>query len=564
MGAKSLVRVGVVLTLLLAVPTGGAQAAGSAASDRPASEYVVVYSPAAKAEVLAAVKRAGGVVTGTVDALGLARVSAPTTSFKSTIGRIAAVRGVVRNNSVGTTKPGMPHRFVTERPTAAMVEAAGASRAAPSRESNGKAEPLASLQWDMSMIGATPNGAWKEATGRGVQVGIMDTGVDASHPDIAPNFNARLSRNFTMDIPSIDGPCDTPTCIDPANVDQGGHGTHVAGTIAAARNGIGIAGVAPNAQIVNIRAGQDSGFFFLYETAAALVYSGDIHLDVVNMSFFTDPWLYNCDTPDDYISGAVTQAQLEEQALTRQVLLAATAYAADRGVSLFGAAGNEHVNMTLPTRIDSISPDYPLGTASTRVVTKDCLDLPTEAPNVIAVSAVGPSTTKADYSNYGLGDVDIAAPGGWFRDLIGTPGFQTPGNLVLSTYPLALAIEEGLANPDGTPADAFSTADCSVSPCAFYTRLQGTSMASPHAAGVAALIIEAHGKGNKSKGFSLAPSSVKSILLATASDHACPVGGTEIYTDEGRPAEFNAVCDGTTANNGLYGEGIVNATAAVR
>ena len=88
-------------------------------------------------------------------------------------------------------------------------------------------------------------------------------------------------------------------------------------------------------------------------------------------------------------------------------------------------------------------------------------------------------------------------------------------------------------------------------------------MASPHAAGVAALIVQAHGKGNKAHGYSLDPDTVKSILLGSATDHACPAGGTEIYTDEGRQAEFNAVCDGTTANNGLYGEGIVNAAAAV-
>ena len=55
---------------------------------------------------------------------------------------------------------------------------------------------------------------------------------------------------------------------------------------------------------MNVRAGQDSGFFFLFETVAALTYAGDAGLDVVNMSFFTDPWLYNCDSLDDYLVGA--------------------------------------------------------------------------------------------------------------------------------------------------------------------------------------------------------------------------------------------------------------------
>ena len=79
-----------------------------------------------------------------------------------------------------------------------------------------------------------------------------------------------------------------------ADVDEGGHGTHVAGTVGAALNGFGIAGVAPKVDLVNIRAGQDSGYFFLQPTVNALTYAGDHGIDVVNMSFYIDPWLYNC------------------------------------------------------------------------------------------------------------------------------------------------------------------------------------------------------------------------------------------------------------------------------
>jgi hypothetical protein len=121
-------------------------------------------------------------------------------------------------------------------------------------------------------------------------VGVIDTGIDGTHPDIAPNFNAELSRNFTTDLPDIDG----GSGKDAANVDDNGHGTHVASTIASPINGLGIAGVAPNVTLVNIRAGQDSGYFFLQPTLDALTYAGDIGVDVVNMSFYTDPWLYNC------------------------------------------------------------------------------------------------------------------------------------------------------------------------------------------------------------------------------------------------------------------------------
>ena len=97
----------------------------------------------------------------------------------------------------------------------------------------------------------------------------------------------------------------------------------MAGTVGAARNNIGITGVAPDVTIVNIRAGQDSGYFFFFETVAALLYAGDAGLDVVNMSFYTDPWLYNCASAADYVSGAVTPEQIAEQAMIRQGVLAA-------------------------------------------------------------------------------------------------------------------------------------------------------------------------------------------------------------------------------------------------
>jgi lantibiotic leader peptide-processing serine protease len=282
------------------------------------------------------------------------------------------------------------------------------------------------------------------------------------------------------------------------------------------------------------------------------------------MSFYTDPWLWNCASRDDYISGDVSDAEIAEQALTRQLVLAATEYAHDKGVTLVAAAGNSHFDLAADVRPDATSPDFPLGSERERVVTNNCLDLPSEAPDVIGVSAVGPSTTKADYSNYGLDEVELSAPGGWFRDFVGTPNFSVPANEILSPYPVHVAIEEGLADENGVPVDDFSVQYCNRrGTCGFYTYLQGTSMASPHAAGVAALIVDAHGRNGRG-GKSLDPDTVEAIMTRTATDHACPAGGVEIYTDEGRPEEFNAPCEGTTAENGLYGEGIVNAARAVR
>jgi lantibiotic leader peptide-processing serine protease len=572
--------VGAGMALVLpAVPASSSPAAQrDTTQEADADEFVVAFDAGNQDAALAAVAEAGGTVVDVNEEAGLALVQTDDDAFLTEVRADEAVTGAAANHAVGTTLPGMPHRFAEERP-AAEERATSSEAGAEHRPGGGRSargtDPLADRQWNMAMIGATPDGAWRRATGRGVTVGIIDTGVDASHPDIAPNFSYDLSRNFTMDIPAIDGPCEVATCIDPADVDDGGHGTHVAGIIAAARNGIGVTGVAPEATIVNLRAGQDSGYFFVYETVAALTEAGNLGIDVVNMSFYTDPWLYNCDSADDYISGDVTPEQLAEQAFIRTTVVAALDYAHAHGVTLVGSAGNEHTNLALTERVDATSPDYPPDTAADRTVTSDCLDVPAEGPNVLTVSAVGPSGTKSDYSNYGQvvgqvlsgtgGDVEISAPGGWFRDFVGTPAFGTPGNLVLSSYPLHVAIAEGLADENGVPVDDFSVVSCDRrgNNCGFYTYLQGTSMAGPHVAGVAALVVEEHGRGNRNRGFSLDPDVVGAIIMDTATDHACPAGGVEIYTDEGRAPEFNAVCDGTTDDNGLYGEGIVNATAAV-
>jgi lantibiotic leader peptide-processing serine protease len=561
-----LVALAVLVAAALALPAsaGPSGQAGTAASAQPSGqlqsangEYVVAYADGASAAAArAAIKAAGGTILKENARVGVATVKSSKADFIAAAGKQSALVGAARNRPIGRLPSGVgAPREDVERLTAA--ERAAAKRSASSRGHAPSQEPLADKQWDMRMIDATPSGSYRVNQGRrGVMVGIMDTGIDGSHPDIRPNFNRRLSRNFTTDIPLVDGPCEEEpdqSCNDPADVDEDGHGTHVAGLVAAALNGLGTAGVAPRVTLVNIRAGQDSGFFFLQATVDAMVYAGLVGIDVINMSFFTDPWLYNClDNPADS-----PEEQLE-QLTVRVATQRAINFARGHGVTPVAALGNEHTDLGNPT-LDETSPDFPPDSERTRTVDNSCITVPTETRGVISISALGPSGYKADYSNYGIEQTDFSAPGGWFRDFFGLPQNRQPENMNLSPMPRALA-EEALQDPANVP---FIVRDCKGSTCAFYQYLQGTSMASPHAAGVAALVVSAHGRHDgQHGGLTLSPRTVERILTRTAKQTPCPSPPNFAYPDDRDPS-FDGVCEGTLARNGIYGRGIVNALTAV-
>jgi lantibiotic leader peptide-processing serine protease len=547
------------LTLLVPLTAGAAKQA-------PAKRtYVVLYERGAPVRAAhAAIRRAGGRIVRENRKVGVATVRTTNARFVAAVARSRAVYGAARNRSIGyapANRARVRDPFAIERMTAQRRSAAGSGRVRAEGAPPTPAEPFADLQWDMRMINATPSQSYKRQRGNhGVRVGILDTGIDGSHPDIAPNFDSSLSRNFTTDIPLIDGPCEEDpdgSCSDPADVDEDGHGTHVAGTVAAPINGLGMAGVAPKVELVNIRAGQDSGFFFLQPSVDALTYAADIGVDVVNMSYFIDPWLYNCaDNPAD---------SPEEQQEQRTIIAAterALAYARSHGVTLVSAEGNGNTDLGKPV-VDVTSPDYPPGSERERAIDNSCKVEPTEAPGVLGITSVGPSTRKAYYSDYGLEQADLSAPGGDRRDFFGTSRYNTPANTVLAPYPKSLAIANGELNPDGTPNTPFVLADCSQGECAYYQYLQGTSMASPHAVGVAALVVASRGKRDRAHGgLALSPDVVERVLKRTAQDHACPDPPVFTYPDPDLTPDFTAICEGTTENNGFYGEGIVDAFAA--
>lgn len=554
-------------TLVLIIGIVPATSAAPRQGTETQSTYVVVYAQDVSIDAArAAVAAAGGTIVKENTSVGVATVRTSNPNFIAAVSQQPALFGASRNISIGFA-PQSARRQADRREIERLNQERQASKGqagqsqGAERHNKPAAEPLADLQWDMKLIHATSDGSYRKQRGsKRVLVGIIDTGVDGSHPDIAPNFDRALSRNFTQDIELIDGPCaEEPdqSCDDPADVDEAGHGTHVAGTIAAPINGLGIAGVAPNVTIVNLRAGQDSGYFFLQASVDALTYAGDNGVDVVNMSYYIDPWLYNCaNNPADS-----PEAQLEQRTIIEGTKRALR-YARRHGVTLVAAAGNEHTDTGNPTS-DATSPDFPPDTAYPRTVDNSCLDLPLEGGGVIGVSAIGPSTRKSYYSNYGREQIDVAAPGGDFRDFFGTDKYRTAGNLILAPYPQSLAVANGDLNPDGTPNNPFVVEDCEKGVCAYYQYLQGTSMASPHAAGVAALIVSQFGHRDEEHrgGLTLEPRETQEILQDTATNVACP--RPRLFTYPDLPVDYNATCDGGTEFNSFYGHGIVDALNAV-
>ncbi|MFI6923857.1 S8 family peptidase [Nonomuraea spiralis] len=523
-------------------PTGSPQPAPPSGK----AQNLVFYADGKQTQALDAVKRAGGTVVEENGKLGYVLTEGGGDGFAESVGADPAIVGVSPDRRIGSTSS------YTTRPTG---RATGRFPDAGSLGGKGAAqEPLAHLQWDMKMIGADRAHA-KAPGNKKVLVGVIDTGIDGKHPDIAPNFNRELSRNFVIDKPkdergeTLDGPCETPSCKDPVDEDDDGHGTHVASTIASPINGIGIAGVAPDVQLVSIRAGQDSGFFFLKPSLDALTYAGDIGVDVVNMSYYVDPWLFNC---------AANKADTRKEQLEQQAIIVgmqrALDYARGKGVTLISALGNGSTDLGRPS-VDKQSPGYPRGDEKTRKIDNSCVNVPAESKGVISVSAVGPSGRKAIYSDYGIEQTDLAAPGGDVLDGKGAEAVRS----ILAAAPEHVLKAGGRLDASGKPKGADVVRDCHEGSCSYYQYLDGTSMAAPHATGVAAILISRFGKPGPG-GLAMDPATVEDLLYRTATPTPCPTPRAYVYKMYGESETHQ--CEGGQDDNGFFGHGIVNAWKA--
>ncbi|WP_318210572.1 MULTISPECIES: S8 family peptidase [unclassified Streptomyces] len=417
--------------------------------------YLVITAPGGTSAVSGAVTSNGGSVFATYDAIGVIVAHSTSASFASAMRTVGGVQ------QVGATRT-------------SDVPADAYNPALPANPAQSTTTLTESNRWDMTQIKAEQ--AWAVTTGSAtVKVGILDTGVDDQHQDIAPNFNAADSASCAY------GKADTRAG---AWRDVGTHGTHVAGTVAAAKNGKGVIGVAPGVKISSVRIAEpSSSLFFAENTICGFMWAGDHGFKVTNNSYYTDPWQFNC--PDNVDQGAIIEGVRRAQE-----------YAEGKGSLQVAAAGNSNYDLANKTT-DSESPND--STPVTRTITNACIDIPTELPGVVTVAAQGNGGAKASYSNFGNGVIDIAAPGG-----------------------------------DGA-SGVYSTL-----PGGKYGNMNGTSMASPHVAGVAALIASTNP--------SFTPAQIRDQLGVQATDRACP---------------SDTRCKGTTTKNGFFGEGAVDALKAV-
>lgn len=344
-------------------------------------------------------------------------------------------------------------------------------------------EPLEDDQWGNEALDSLAANEIQPGS-EDVIVAVLDSGVESTHEDLVGAVDTSLGADCTNN-----GVLDTsPGAGEPTN---SFHGTHVAGTIGAQRNGVGIAGIAPGVTLASVKVVNPDGFIFPEVAICGFMHATKIDAHITNSSYYIDPWLYWC--PDDAEQGPVLEAVQRAIKWTHR-----------KGAINVASAGNADYDLANKTTESSSPNDGGIPPIEDRPV-DGCFDMPTELPGVVTVAATQENASptdgfKSSFSNYGDGVIDVTAP----------------GSAVLSTCWSGQGIGP-------------------------YCTASGTSMSSPHVAGVAALALSQYPDLTKRE--------LRRHLETTAEEIACPAGNTE--------------CTGSLNYNGYFGHGQVNALNAV-
>jgi len=431
-------------------------------------------------------------------------VASASGTISTSLPEIGGLRATSSNPSFASALLASPEVAAVDVETAWRMtprdDAGGAPVAGPtSHSATDGMDPLYDQQWDKLRLDATPSGSYAIQRGRrDVVVAVLDSGADLTHPDVAPNLDVSRSRSFVPGEPDVQ--------------DHNGHGTWVLSAIAAPINGVGISGVAPNVTTVALKVLDGNGVGTSASVAQALVYAGQSHFDIASMSIGV------------YLDSSADKADVT-------LVQRAVDFARRNGVLPIGSLNNDNLDL---------SDNQAMGKT---------VELPADLAGVVGVSATGYASQKAYYSNYGKKEADVAAPGGDKRFQLPPAAYRGGGRLLGAWTPeTAGSLDPSLVEQDCEPGFG----------CATYAWEQGTSMAAPQAAGVAALIVSQYGKPH------LSPSDLESRLLASATPDACPSPPTVTYDlPPGLFAFDTATCKGKPTANSFYGAGIVNALRAV-
>jgi subtilisin family serine protease len=296
-----------------------------------------------------------------------------------------ALASLVSNAAVTSVKPvGFDMYLVdTTLDVATLADLPGVAEVVPDFSVDGaSSDEFYPEQWGIdnvgdvaeieSVAGADVEGplAWHRARGDGVVVAVVDSGVDVDHPDLAAaiwhNPGETCGNGVDDDHNGYVDDCTGWNFADqdPSVVDNIGHGTHVAGIIAAtADNRIGVAGLAYQAQIMPLKIGDSDPT--LSAAVEAIAYAVDNGARVINVS-----WVVPDVRAKDVLSRALDRAK-------------------DAGVLVVASAGNDGTNL-------DETPVYPAGL---------------DADNLITVGATDARDLPAEFSNHGKRSVDISAPG---------------------------------------------------------------------------------------------------------------------------------------------------------